>query len=560
MLRSVLAFCLFAPSLIHAQPFEWVAPILGAAARGMAMVADEAGNVYVCGNVNGVSDFDPGPDTVLNMSAGINGDHYIVKYGPSGNYIWHLAVGGSGTEIPKALILDHNGDLVMVGRFDSYFDWDPGVGENFFGSAGSTDGFIAKYDTSGNHIWAQRIGGTGHDEAYGVTVDDQNNLYVTGWMSGNVDFDNGPGTLALTHQGGTWDAYCTKYDAMGNAQWVRGIQGTGTQRGMSIAYASGNVYCYGVFSGQLVVDNAATVTSFGGGDDYLCKLDTSGNLVWARHLGGPGNEQAEVIRSDGGHLYISGTFEQTIDTDPSDGVLPLTSTSGRSLYYTKLDTAGNALWSQQVRGNNHFDGVCDLAVDGEGNVFLTGAYFEAQDFDAGSGEFILAPIIANDLYLMKVDANGNFQWARSIATAGVFDTANGLATDAQGNVFVTGGFGDTAVFDIEIPEGTVIGTSGMTGFTVKYGVDISTEIPSISTSGLQVLLFPNPSGQLVTLSMPESATLERLIITDAKGRVAMHWRGRVPQQFSVAHLAQGTYYAEVHADGLSAVVPFVVQR
>lgn len=523
------------------------------------MVTDPAGNVFVCGNVNGVADFDPGPDTVLNVSAGSNGDHYIVKYGPSGNYIWHTAVGGSGTEIPKALILDRNGDLVMVGRFDSFFDWDPGVGENFFGSAGSTDGFVAKYDSSGNHIWAQRIGGTSSDEAYGVTVDDNNNIYVTGWMNGTVDFDNGPDILALSNPGGPWDSYCVKYDPAGQVQWVRGIQGAGSQRGMSTVYLDGHVYCYGVFTGQLVVDGIPSVTSFGGQDDYLCKLDTSGVVKWTRQLGGPGNEQAEVVRTDGVHLYISGTFRETIDADPGPDVLPLTSIGGTSLQYTKLDTAGNALWSHQVRGNNHFDGVCDLVVDNEGNVFLTGAYFEEQDFDSGDGEFILAPIVANDLYVMKVDTDGNFLWARSIATSGVFDTANALATDAAGNVFVTGGFGDTAVFDIDAPNGTVIGPNSMVGFTAKYGVDFNTRAPDSTDTQTDVLLYPNPTNG-EQLMIEANGTPNDLIITDARGRIVMQLDGVVPQRFNVGQLPPGIYHAAMRLEERSVVLPFVVQH
>jgi hypothetical protein len=559
MLRSILAVFSFVPLLLLAQPFEWAAPIIGAPARGMAVVTDEAGNAYVCGNVNGISDFDPGPDTALNESAGINGDLYIVKYGPSGNYIWHLAVGGSGTEIPKALALDHNGDLLMVGRFDSYFDWDPGEGENFFGSAGSTDGFVAKYDSSGNHLWAQRIGGTSSDEAYGVAVDDNNNVYVTGWMNGTIDFDNGPETLALTNPGGPWDAYCVRYDPAGQVQWVRGIQGTGSQRGMSVVHQGGHLYCSGVFTGQLVVDGIESMTSLGGQDDYLCKLDTSGNVVWTRRSGGAGSEQAEAIRTDGTHLYISGTFEQTIDIDPGEAVLPLTSIGGRSLYYAKLDTAGNALWGHQVRGNNHFDGVCDITVDGESNVFLTGAYYEEQDFDSGEGEFILAPIIANDLYLMKVDAGGNFQWARSIATSGVFDTANGLATDLDGNIFVTGGFGDTAVFDANVPEGTVIGPSSMTGFTVKYGVDLSTDVLSSKGTRTDALLYPNPTNG-ERLMIRASSTPRNLIITDAEGRIVSESSGSVPSYFSVAHLVDGTYYATMQLDKRTVTLPFVVHH
>ncbi|MEZ4740226.1 MAG: SBBP repeat-containing protein [Flavobacteriales bacterium] len=559
MLRRVLPALAFLPTVLLAQPFQWAAPLNGASARGMAMVTDALGNVYVCGNVNGVADFDPGPDTVLNASAGINGDNYLVKYGPSGNYLWHLAVGGSGTEIPKGLALDHSGNLLMVGRFDSYFDWDPGIGEAFFGSAGSTDGFVAKYDTSGNYLWAQRIGGSSHDEAYGVTVDANDNVYVTGWMNGTIDFDNGPEVLALTNPGGPWDAYCVRYDPSGQVQWVRGIQGAGAQRGMSLVYLGGHVYFYGVFSGVTVVHGTHTLTSSGQGDDYLCKLDTSGAVVWARNLGGPENEQAEAIRSDGTHLYITGTFAGTIDADPGPGVLPLASIGGRSQHYTKLDTAGNALWSHQVRGNNHFDGVCDLAVDGAGNVFVTGAYYEEQDFDDGPGEFILAPVIANDLFLLKVDAAGNFLWARSIATGGVFDTANGLATDANGNVFVTGGYGETAVFDPEASNGSYSGGTGMTGFTAKYGVDF-TALPPTASTALQLQLYPNPSRELVTLVLPTAFVPERMTVTDAQGRVAMHWQGRIPTHFSVAHLAPGTYHATLHGAGQVATGAFVVGR
>lgn len=275
-LLSILA--VFLSHALSAQTYDWAITHNGAASRGMAMVCDASGNVYVCGNINGVADLDPGPDTVLNVSAGLNGDHFLIKYGPAGNYIWHICIGGSGTEIPKGLALDHSGNLLMVGRFDSYFDWDPGVGETAFTSAGSTDGFLAKYDTTGAFVWAKRIGGAGHDETYGVAVDEQDNIYVAGQMSASVNFGTPEQPANLVHEAGTWDAFCASYRPDGELAWVRGIQGAGGQRAQSIAYADGHVFAYGVCSGETHADNVASVSAGNNNQAFLCKLDTAGQV------------------------------------------------------------------------------------------------------------------------------------------------------------------------------------------------------------------------------------------------------------------------------------------
>ncbi len=548
---------LFLFSSIHAQSFDWAFSLDGQGARGMAMVTDEAGNVYVCGNVNGIADFDPGPDEVLNVSAGINGDNFLAKYGPSGNYIWHLCVGGSGTEIPKGLALDHNGDLVMVGRFDSFFDWDPGMGDTSFGSVGSTDGFIAKYDTSGAFIWATHIGGGGSDETFGVAVDEDNAIYVTGWMSGTVDFDNGPNSATLVHEGGTWDAYCAKYDVDGQFVWTRGIQGTGSQRGMSIAYQGGHVFAYGVFGGDTHAENAVATSAQNNAQSYLCKMDLEGHVLWLRGHGGTGNEAAEAIRADATNLYIMGAYYGVTDADPGPGVIELQpNTNGGNNYFAKLDTAGNALWAHGVQANNHFDGVCDIAYDNEGNTYVTSAYSEVQDFGPGPGESILPMTIANDLYLAKYDTDGGFVWARSIATVGVFDTANGLATDLFGNVYVTGSFGDTAVFNTTAPTDTLTGTS-FTGFVAKYGTDINTGSPEhLATPEMSV--FPNPTSEQITIRLPNGTIAERMLLTDATGRILQRWAAPVPRQFSTVRLPAGTYHVHIWSGGQRTSTGFVV--
>jgi len=557
IIRASIVPLLFLSATIHAQTYDWAFTHTGAASRGMAAVADDAGNVYVCGNVNGVADFDPGPAEVLNVGNDANGNIFLAKYGPAGNYIWHIAIGGSGTEIPKGLALDHSGNLVMVGRFDSYFDWDPGEAEVFFGSTGSVDGFLAKYDTSGAFVWARRIGGVGHDETYGVAVDEADNIYVAGQMSGNVNFGTVAGPITLAHEAGVWDAFHARYQPDGGLAWVSGIQGTGGQRAQSIAYLQGYVYTYGVCSGETHADNVATLSVGNNNQAFLCKIDTLGTVQWLQGHGGVGSEIGEAIRADDANLYIMGSFTDLTDADPGPGVIELTSFGvGGNLYFAKLDTAGNALWANGLQGNNHFDGVCDIACDVLGNVYVAGAHSVVQDFDPGPNETTLPMTIANDLFLAQYLSNGNFGWVRGVPTIGVFDTANGLATDALGNVFMTGSFGDTAVFDINVPTDTLTGP-GMAFFLAKYGTDITTVVPAaLADHTLQ--LFPNPAQEAIMVRIPAGFPTDRMILTDATGRILQRWDGAVPKQLDVQRLAPGPYHLHLWSGSERLSAGFVV--
>ncbi|MCB0757235.1 MAG: SBBP repeat-containing protein [Flavobacteriales bacterium] len=558
-LRAILALAFISAQLhLLAQPFAWVAPIEGAAARGMAMVCDPDGNVYVCGNVNGLADFDPGPGEAFNTNnGGSNGDNYIVKYGPDGQYIWHVSVGGSGTEIPKCLKLDGQGHLLMAGRFDSYFDWDPGVDTTAFPPAGSTDGFVAMYDTSGQFHWVQRIGGSGHDETYGVDLDEVGNVYVTGWMSNTVRFGMGPDAITIVNTTSGWDSYIAKLDPSGNFIWAKGIQGPGAQNARSIACGgAGDIYVHGSFSGTTDFDpsgNEFPLTSAGGNDAFLCKYDTAGALAWAQAFGSTGNEGAEAVITDRqGHLFITGSYQDSITFTLANGTRTLVavgSSFNSNNYFAKLDTAGTTLWANSVQGNNHFDGVSDIGIDSTGNVIITGAYFaDPMDMDPGPGIYELVPGLANDLYLGKYTPDGQLTWALSIAAGEVFDTANGVCTDPEGNVFVTGGFGYWGIFNPLQPSDSIFTPNGMNGFTAKYGADLTTAVGPDLRSAEPLLLYPNPTDGSVHMPMGDEIMYGRMVVTDRNGRVVRVWGGRIPDRFSTLEWAEGTYHVALYTE------------
>lgn len=229
---------------------------------------------------------------------------------------------------------------------------------------------------------------------------------------------------------------------------------------------------------------------------------------------------------------------------------------GGNLYFAKLDTAGNALWAHGLQNNNHFDGVCDIACDVWGNVYVAGAHSVEQDFNPGPGETILPMTIANDLYLAMYLPDGSFGWARGVATHGVFDTYNGLATDDLGHVFVTGSFGDTAVFDVNVPTDTLTGP-GMAFLLIRYGTDITTAVRTPEAPH-ELRLFPNPTRDRLTVQLPVGWKADQVLLTDATGRIVQHWKGQVPTHVDFQGLAPGGYHLHLWSGAERLSKGFVV--
>ncbi|MCH7908562.1 MAG: hypothetical protein IIB38_02975, partial [Candidatus Hydrogenedentes bacterium] len=143
--------------------------------------------------------------------------------------------------------------------------------------------------------FAASMGGTGTDEGIAIAVDASGNVYTTGSFEGTVDFDPGASVFDLTSMGGL-DVFISKLDASGNFLWAKAMGGTGTDKALGIAVDdSGKVYTTGSFEGTVDFDPGASVfdlTSTGGLDLFVSKLDASGNFLWATALGGAGDDQA----------------------------------------------------------------------------------------------------------------------------------------------------------------------------------------------------------------------------------------------------------------------------
>ena len=193
-----------------------------------------------------------------------------------------------------------------------------------------------------------------------------------------------------------------------------------------------------------IQDPTFNLTSSGGSDVFVSKLDSDGNFVWAKSMGGTGFDFGFGIAVDGsGNVHTTGQFRSTTaDFDPGPGTFNLTSSGSSDVFVSKLDSSGNFVWAKSMGSSLSFG----IAVDGSGNVHTTGSFSGTADFDPGPGTFNLTSSGDLDVFVSKLDSNGNFVWAKSMRGTG-FDQGRSIAVDGSGNVHTTGSFSGTADFD-----------------------------------------------------------------------------------------------------------------
>lgn len=379
----------------------------------------------------------------------------LLPYWASGqNFEWAKAMGGSSNEVGNSVAVDALGNVYTTGYFQGTVDFDPGTAIVALSSTSTNvsdpDIFISKLDPNGNFVWAKALGGIMNDQGISIAVDASGNVYTIGVFQGTVDFDPGAGTSNLT-AAGNFDVFISKLDTDGDFLWAGSIGGTASRAlcGSITLDMVGNLYFTGSFSNivdfnpNLGVFNA---TAVGTEDIFVCKLDTDGDFLWVKTMGGLYNGAGNSLTTDAaGNVYSTGYFKETVDFDPGVGVFNLSASSTfGDAFILKLDASGNFIWAKAMAG---WGSGRSIAVDSEGNVYATGLFLDAVDFDPGLGVFNLMAVgTFADVFISKLDVNGNFVWARAIGGVAA-DIGSSLTLDGVGNVYITGRFLGTVDFD-----------------------------------------------------------------------------------------------------------------
>ncbi|BDS10047.1 DUF7619 domain-containing protein [Aureispira anguillae] len=410
-----------------------------------AMTTDKWGNVYTTGYFYGTVDFDP--NTGVDSLTAVGGyDIFIQKLDAKGNLLWAKSMGGSYNDEAHSIVVDDFGNVYTIGQYYWTVDFNPNAGINPLTALGSSDIFIQKLDANGNFVWAKSIGSTDQDAGYGISMDHLGNIYTTGWFRATVDFDPNIGVNNLTavdHE----DVFVQKLDANGNFIWAKSMGGVSGDEGRSLAIDDlGNVYTTGRFRDTVDFDPGVGVyklVSTSLYDLFIQKLDANGNFVWAKSIDA---DMGRAITVD--HLndiYITGSFSGTVDFNPNGGGSTLTA-ANTDVFVWKLGQNGNFIWAKGF-GGAFLDIGYSIATDRFNNVYTMGRFSGPADLNPNAGVQLGSSSGSIDIFIQKLDANGNFIWAKSVGGPNYDSQTNGAITvDHSNNVYTAGNFVRTADF------------------------------------------------------------------------------------------------------------------
>jgi hypothetical protein len=366
---------------------------------------DAAGNIYVAGSTNGDLDGNVNADPSREFATG--SDIFLAKYDSAGVKQWTRQLGTEGSDSARAIATDANGTIYVVGTTSG------ALRANV--SAGGSDIFLLKFDTLGNELWARQWGACvtcpaikgGEEKASGVAIDAVGSVYVLGEADAVGD--------GLTSSD-DMDALVLKYDASGTQLWMRKLGSPARDYATGIAAApDGGVYVSGSTPGTI-----PGLTSAGGGDAFLAKLDDTGNTTWIRQFGSGASEGAIGVAVDStGGVYLAGQLQEG-DYHTLDTVL------------WKFDSAGVQQWKQRA-GSPDRDETHALALDDAGNVHVTGqasGSYDGQFWNEGSASY-------DDVFLVSWDGAGNKLRSLEFGSRN-HDRGFAVATARSGVVYVAG--------------------------------------------------------------------------------------------------------------------------
>ncbi|MDJ1506873.1 SBBP repeat-containing protein [Xanthocytophaga agilis] len=342
----------------------------------------------------------------------------------SSNFVKDIA----GDMVMVATYADKGGNLYITGNFSGVVTLDSIT----LTSKGDYDILIAKYDHLGNIIWAKSAGSTDKEEAADIVVDNMGNIYIAGNFYGNTTFEN---NSLLSN--GDKDVFWAKYDSEAKLLWAKSAGGIGKDEARSLATdISGRPYLTGAFS-ETVTFGSSLVTSHGGTDIFVAKLDDLGSVQWVKQMGDSGNDSGCGIAVDGlGNIFVAGFFVESATL----GNLTYTSYGGKEGFLVKLNADGEVKVVHTANGFKD-DEFQSIVVDKSNNVYVTGYFTESADFD-GITYFSAGDA---DMCIMRLDTTGAMIWQRTSGGAGK-DISYGITLDRMDNVYITGYFNGSAKF------------------------------------------------------------------------------------------------------------------
>ena len=351
-------------------------------------------------------------------------DYWLLKFDSSDNLQWQKTYGGTDDDRGTDIIQTSDKGFAILGSSKSN---DGDVTEN----NGFEDFWISKLDASGNITWEKSYGFSGTDNGFSLSQTNDGGFLLTGVLdvSASGGKGNSKSLTAKRHAGG--DYWVIKLSASGEKQWSKFFGGTFTDTSYGAIQVENNNY---IIIGSSDSNDVDITGSKGTYDFWILKLSEEGNLIWEKSFGGSEIDEARAITmaSDGNYAIVGDTRSNDIDVSKNNGAA--------DLWVIKITPDGSLIWEKSFGGSS-FDVGRSINKTSDNGFIISGSSRSADgDVSINQGQ--------NDVWLLKIDANGNLEWQKTIGGSNIdfaFDAA-----ELNDGTFIA--IGESNSNNLDIPE------------------------------------------------------------------------------------------------------------
>ncbi|WP_312765064.1 SBBP repeat-containing protein [Epilithonimonas sp.] len=535
----------------NAQEFSWGKRLGGEGEDVIRSLAvDAQGNSYATGYFTDYCIFGEELQQTEIASKGMF-DIFISKTSPNGELLWVKGIGGTADDYGTAITVDSNGNVYITGIFQETVNFNPnGTAQNLT-SKGAQDIFVLKLNSSGNFLWVKGIGGEGYEETSAIQVASNGEVYLAGYFSGAVDFDPSESENIL-NPSGLVDSFFIKLSDNGSLSWIKTIGGFMTTP-MDMKLHNNNLYALGNFKKTTDFDPSSTqshnITALGF-DAYLLKLDLSGNFVnvtTTKSLNSStGTTPTNLSIDENGNAYVSGYFGGSIDFGPDvqhNGQYTFTSENMLTGFVFKVGNDGKLVWANYPKPSTEEASSLGygIVINKNQETFITGyiagnVKFDNLELEQNTDHFMNA-------FVAKLDSQGKFVDAKLFAGSNFIDT-HCAAMDADENLYIGGAFTDLANID---PTGNGSYYVFSRGYRDSYVVKLNNTNLNVEdiNSKTDLLIYPNPSSDIIYLNSKNQLSGNKYIIYDMVGREISTGTLDSKQEIKINLLPKGNYILKI---------------
>jgi hypothetical protein len=432
-------------------------------------------------------------------------DIWVVKLSSTGSLVWQKCLGGTSGDAATSIQQTTDGGFIICG-------WTLSNDGDVSGNHGNGDIWVVKLSSTGNLVWQKCLGGWNSDNAFSIQQTTDGGFIVCGSTYSN------DGDVSGFHGGNGNDIWIVKLNASGNLVWQKCLGGSNSEGGEIQQTTNGDF----IICGYTWSNDGDVVGKHGGSDIWMVKLNSSGDLVWQKCLGGTLNDGADFNltggvpifqqTTDGGFIICGLTQSNDGDVDGNHG--------GEDIWVIKLNSSGNLVW-QKCLGGTLTEYATSIQQTTDGG-FIIGGYTWSNDGD------VVGTHGGSDIWVVKLSSTGNLVWQKCLG-----GTLNEFATSIQ---TADGGYIVSGI--TESNDGDVSGNHGESDIWV---VKLNATLSLVENEGneKEFELYPNPTNGKVTLKVNDQFNPELVTVKNINSQII--------ETYSISKNTSNEYEIELNA-------------